>query len=89
MEINTNPFTESSTEEEILSTESEIHQMTSEELDETTVHEDEHESHETHTEDLHCSDSYTAILDNRFASTYCTLDNFATALIESGMATAI
>ena len=96
LEISINPFTEISNEIEILSTESEIHQVTSEELDEIsihedeeTVHEDEHKSHDTHTEELHCSDGHTAILDSRFGSTYCIPNNFATALIESGMATAI
>jgi len=93
LEISTNPFAETFDDREILSTESEIHQEISDELDETPVHkdkesvsEDEHKSHDTHTEDLHCSSGYTAILDNRFGSTYCTPDNFATALIESGLA---
>ncbi|WP_148702614.1 hypothetical protein [Nitrosopumilus piranensis] len=89
LEISTNPFVGDYAKEEILSTESEIHQITSEELDEESVHEDEHKSHDDHTEDLHCSDGYTAILDNRFGSAYCTLDNFAIALIESGLATTI
>ena len=89
LEISITPFTEISNEIEILSTESEIPQVTSKELDEISIHEDEHESHDTHAEELHCSDGHTAILDSRFGSTYCIPNNFATALIESGMATAI
>lgn len=95
LEISTDSSIRDHIEEEILSVESEIHQVTSEELDEIPTHEDElthedeHESHETHPEEPHCSDGYTSILDNRFGSAYCTLDNFATALIESGIASAI
>ncbi len=83
LEIKSNPFNHVNIGVAVLPTESEIHEEIFE------IHEDEHESHTPNTEEIHCSTDSTAILDTRFGSVYCTPDNFATALIESGLATAI
>ena len=89
------PLSETSDSDQT-STESELSQAMTEQSEEVQAHEDNDSisedkdvSTDIATEELHCNDGYTRILDNRFENSYCTLDNFAIALINSGMATAI